>query len=108
MIDTKTRGKSMDFWDTLLHKCWSSHKLKSVVRFNSTEEEMGWVGEKANLRKQEIDEILKFGTEELFKEEEDIGEDGESANDIVYAVSALLDQSQEGVEEKEDWSKEYP
>jgi len=68
------------------------------------------MGGKANLSKQEIDDILKFGTEELFKEEEGIGEDGESANDIVYddaAVSALLDRSQEGVEEKEDWSNEY-
>merc|ERR1711990_300702 len=59
--------------------------------------------------KKEIDDILKFGTEELFKEEE-LNEDGESANDIVYddkAVASLLDRSQEGVEEKENWANEY-
>merc|ERR1719220_2071886 len=66
-------------------------------------------GGKSNLSKKEIDDILKFGTEELFKEEE-LNEDGESANDIVYddkAVKALLDRSQEGVEEKENWANEY-
>merc|ERR1711981_1093892 len=64
---------------------------------------------KANLSKKEIDDILKFGTEELFKEEE-LNEDGESPNDIVYddkAVSQLLDRSQEGIEEKESWANEY-
>merc|ERR1739846_113315 len=38
------------------------------------------------------------------------GEDGESANDIVYddkAVAQLLDRSQEGIEEKESWANEY-
>merc|ERR1712020_468313 len=38
---------------------------------------------KANLSKKEIDDILKFGTEELFTDEA-VGEDGESVNDIVY------------------------
>ena len=33
---------------------------------------------KANLSKKEIDDILKFGTEELFTDEA-VGEDGESA-----------------------------
>merc|ERR1719300_1167805 len=66
-------------------------------------------GGKSNLSKKEIDDILKFGTEELFKEEE-LNEDGESANDIVYddkAVASLLDRSQEGIEEKENWANEY-
>merc|ERR1712038_792113 len=66
-------------------------------------------GGKANLSKKEIDDILKFGTEELFKEEE-LNEDGESPNDIVYddkAVASLLDRSQEGIEEKESWANEY-
>merc|ERR1712088_172932 len=66
-------------------------------------------GGKSNLSKKEIDDILKFGTEELFKEEE-LNEDGESANDIVYddkAVASLLDRSQEGIEEKESWANEY-
>merc|ERR1712096_85406 len=69
----------------------------------------GPAGSKANLSKKEIDDILKFGTEELFKEEE-LNEDGESANDIVYddaAVESLLDRSQEGIEEKESWANEY-
>merc|ERR1712228_446496 len=69
----------------------------------------GPMGSKNNLSKKEIDDILKFGTEELFKEEE-LNEDGESANDIVHgdkAVASLLDRTQEGVEEKEDWSNEY-
>ena len=66
------------------------------------------MGGKANLSKKEIDDILKFGTEELFNEEET--EEGESKNDIVYddaAVSSLLDRSQEGIEEKESWANEY-
>merc|ERR1711902_427377 len=66
-------------------------------------------GGKSNLSKKEIDDILKFGTEELFKEEE-LNEDGESPNDIVYddkAVASLLDRSQEGIEEKENWANEY-
>merc|ERR1719384_92973 len=69
----------------------------------------GPAGSKNNLSKKEIDDILKFGTEELFKEEE-LNEDGESPNDIVYddkAVAALLDRTQEGVEEKENWANEY-
>merc|ERR1712227_987574 len=48
--------------------------------------------------------------EELFKEDEQVNEDGESANDIVYddkTVDGLLDRSQEGIEEKESWANEY-
>merc|ERR1740122_555186 len=65
-------------------------------------------GKGANLSKKDIDDILKFGTEELFKEDEN--EEGESADDIVYddkAVAALLDRSQGGIEEKECWANEY-
>merc|ERR1711988_1840507 len=65
---------------------------------------------KANLSKKEIDDILKFGTEELFADEGETNEEGESANDIVYddaAVNQLLDRSQEGIEEKESWANEY-
>ena len=65
-------------------------------------------GGKSNLSKKEIDDILKFGTEELFAGDET--EDGESKDDIVYddkAVAALLDRSQEGIEEKESWANEY-
>merc|ERR1711936_73786 len=62
---------------------------------------------KANLSKKEIDDILKFGTEELFADEKE-GEGND--DDIVYdtkAVEALLDRSQEGIEEKESWANEY-
>merc|ERR1712226_412394 len=62
---------------------------------------------KANLSKKEIDDILKFGTEELFADEKE-GECND--DDIVYdtkAVEALLDRSQEGIEEKESWANEY-
>jgi len=68
----------------------------------------GMNGKGANLSKKDIDDILKFGTEELFKEDEN--EEGESADDIVYddkAVAALLDRSQGGIEEKECWANEY-
>ena len=71
------------------------------------------MGTKANLSKKDIDDILKFGTEELFDETAATageGAEGESTNDIVYddaAVDALLDRSQEGIEEKESWANEY-
>ena len=68
----------------------------------------GMNGKGANLSKKDIDDILKFGTEELFKEDEN--EEGESADDIVYddkAVAALLDRTQGGIEEKECWANEY-
>merc|ERR1712045_308068 len=70
----------------------------------------GPMGAKNNLSKKEIDDILKFGTEEVFKEDENVNEDGESPHDIVYnddAVATLLDRSQEGIEEKESWANEY-
>ena len=46
----------------------------------------------------------------LLQQEEEINDEGESANDIVYddrAVDQLLDRSQEGIEEKESWANEY-
>lgn len=58
-------------------------------------------GNKTNLSKKEIDDILRFGTEELFND--DGNDEGESGNNIVYdnaAVCNLLDRSQEGIEEK--------
>lgn len=64
-----------------------------------------------NMSKQELDDILKFGTEELFKDmAESKGDDDDSANRIVYdddAISKLLDRSQEGQEEKEEAMNEY-
>ena len=58
------------------------------------------------MSKQELDDILKFGTEELFKEEE--GKESETA--IHYddkAIEGLLDRTQEGIEQKELWANEY-
>merc|ERR1711922_64510 len=70
----------------------------------------GMGGKGANLSKKDIDDILKFGTEELFKADEEVNEEGEAAGDIVYddnAVNALLDRTQGGIEEKESWANEY-
>ena len=68
----------------------------------------------AAMSKQELDDILKFGTEELFKEEDqdDNGDNPEKQTDnhIVYdddAIGKLLDRSQEGQEEKEIEMNEY-
>ena len=63
----------------------------------------------AMMSKQELDDILKFGTEELFKEEENEDENGAESR-IVYdnqAIERLLDRSQEGQEEKELAMNEY-
>ena len=71
---------------------------------------VGMNGKGASLSKSDIDDILKFGTEELFKEDSEVNQDGESADDIVYddkAVAALLDRSQGGIEDKECWANEY-
>jgi len=60
----------------------------------------------ATMSKQELDDILKFGTEELFKEEEGM----ESEHAIHYddkAIDDLLDRTKEGIEQKEMWSNEY-
>lgn len=67
------------------------------------------LGSKTNnttMSKQELDDILKFGTEELFKEEE--GKESEAA--IHYddqAIEGLLDRTQEGIEQKEILANEY-
>ncbi|KAG5447792.1 choline dehydrogenase 5 [Clonorchis sinensis] len=52
------------------------------------------------MSKKELDDILKFGTEDLFKEGE---EEKEDEHCIVYddaAIQRLLDRSQQGLEEK--------
>ncbi|KAK3592589.1 hypothetical protein CHS0354_001757 [Potamilus streckersoni] len=63
------------------------------------------VGNKSNtMTKQELDDILKFGTEDLFKEA------GDDENRIVYddkAIGQLLDRTQEGQEEKEIAMNDY-
>lgn len=59
----------------------------------------------AAMSKQELDDILKFGTEELFKEDE--GKESETIHYDDKAIDELLDRSQEGIEQKEMWANEY-
>lgn len=66
----------------------------------------GMGGKGANFSKQEMDDILKFGTEELFKEDEN-GEDAQAIHYDDKAVAELLDRSNRGLEEKESWANEY-
>uniref|UniRef100_A0A8C5D2I8 Chromodomain-helicase-DNA-binding protein 5-like n=1 Tax=Gouania willdenowi TaxID=441366 RepID=A0A8C5D2I8_GOUWI len=66
-----------------------------------------------SMSKQELDDILKFGTEELFKNEMELfqtsplsgdNKDGEEGNVIHYdddAISKLLDRSQDATEDTE-------
>lgn len=61
-------------------------------------------GKGTNFTKQELDDILRFGTEELFKEEE--GKE-EAIHYDDKAVSDLLDRSKLGIEQKESWANEY-
>jgi len=59
------------------------------------------------MSKKELDDILKFGTEELFKEDEN--KDG-TEDRIVYddaAIKKLLDRTQAGQEEKIEAMNEY-
>uniref|UniRef100_A0A5S6QHK0 Chromodomain-helicase-DNA-binding protein 3 n=1 Tax=Trichuris muris TaxID=70415 RepID=A0A5S6QHK0_TRIMR len=61
-----------------------------------------------SMSKQELDDVLRWGTEELFKDEEDEKENTD--HQIIWddaAVDALLDRSQVGIEEKENWANEY-
>ena len=63
------------------------------------------MGNKNTMSKQELDDILKFGTEELFKEE-----DGKEDAAIHYddnAIEDLLDRTKEGIEQKEMLANEY-
>lgn len=59
----------------------------------------------ATMSKQELDDILKFGTEELFKEEE--AKESEMIHYDDKAIEELLDRTKEGIEQKEVWSNEY-
>uniref|UniRef100_A0A669EFJ9 Chromodomain helicase DNA binding protein 5 n=1 Tax=Oreochromis niloticus TaxID=8128 RepID=A0A669EFJ9_ORENI len=59
-----------------------------------------------SMSKQELDDILKFGTEELFKDEMEAARtmDGEEGSVIHYdddAISKLLDRSQDATEDTE-------
>ncbi|GBP65125.1 Chromodomain-helicase-DNA-binding protein Mi-2 homolog [Eumeta japonica] len=65
----------------------------------------GMGGKGANFTKQELDDILRFGTEELFKEDE--GKEEEAIHYDDKAVAELLDRSKQGIEQKESWANEY-
>ncbi|KAG0414864.1 hypothetical protein HPB47_007982, partial [Ixodes persulcatus] len=63
------------------------------------------MGSRSNtMSKQELDDILRFGTEELFK-------DDEGKEDTIHyddkAIGELLDRTKEGIEQKELWANEY-
>lgn len=65
----------------------------------------GMGGRSAAMSKQELDDILRFGTEDLFKDEE-----GAEDSTIHYddkAIEELLDRTKEGIEQKELWANEY-
>lgn len=61
-------------------------------------------GKGTNLSKQELDDILRFGTEELFKEESN---NDEAIHYDDKAVEELLDRTNRGVEDKENWANDY-
>ena len=68
----------------------------------------GLGGRSTALSKKELDDILKFGTEDLFKE--DSTGDAEKETAIHYddaAIESLLDRSKEGIEQKEMLANEY-
>lgn len=65
----------------------------------------GMGGKGTNFTKQELDDILRFGTEELFKEDE--GKEDEAIHYDDKAVQDLLDRTKEGIEQKENWANEY-
>lgn len=66
-------------------------------------------GSGPGMSKSELDEVLRWGTEELFKEEEEVNK--ETPDSCITwddkTVCALLDRSQVGMEEKENWANEY-
>jgi chromodomain-helicase-DNA-binding protein 4 len=75
-------------------------------------------GRGTNMSKKELDDILRFGTEDLFKDDDEMVGNGEggggggegSGSKIHYddqAIEKLLDRSQEGIQEKEEGLNEY-
>jgi hypothetical protein len=71
-------------------------------------------GRGTNMSKKELDDILRFGTEDLFKDDDEVvgnGEGGEGSGAKIHyddqAIEKLLDRSQEGIQEKEDGLNEY-
>ena len=71
-------------------------------------------GRGTNMSKKELDDILRFGTEDLFKDDDEVvgnGEGGEGGGAKIHyddqAIEKLLDRSQEGIQEKEEGLNEY-
>ncbi|XP_041843079.1 chromodomain-helicase-DNA-binding protein 4 isoform X2 [Melanotaenia boesemani] len=58
-----------------------------------------------SMSKQELDDILKFGTEELFKDEVGDGDNKEDDSSVIHyddqAISRLLDRNQDATEDTE-------
>lgn len=65
----------------------------------------GMGGRSTTLSKKELDDILKFGTEDLFKEESTDADTAIHYDDA--AIDSLLDRSKEGIEQKEMLANEY-
>jgi chromodomain-helicase-DNA-binding protein 4 len=63
------------------------------------------MGAKNAMSKQELDDILRFGTEELFKDEAQNDDTAIHYDDDQ--IKGLLDRTQEGIEQKEMWANEY-
>ncbi|RWS16916.1 chromodomain-helicase-DNA-binding protein Mi-2-like protein [Dinothrombium tinctorium] len=63
------------------------------------------MGNRNTMSKQELDDILRFGTEELFKDDE--GKEDSAIHYDDKAIEGLLDRSKEGIEQKELWANEY-
>lgn len=67
------------------------------------------------MSKSELDDVLRWGTEELFKEEEAVEQGKSSEHNIVWddrAVDALLERGgeEEGdteANERKDWANDY-
>lgn len=64
------------------------------------------LGSKAgSMSKQELDDILKFGTEELFKDEIEAGDNKEEDSSVIHydngAIARLLDRNQDETEDTE-------
>ncbi|CAG9761273.1 unnamed protein product [Ceutorhynchus assimilis] len=78
-------------------------KRKMMLTHLVVRPDMG--GKRASFTKQELDDILRFGTKDLFKEEE--GKEEEAIHYDDKAVADLLDRSKDGIEQKESWANEY-
>ena len=83
--------------DSVEEKIQQTAKRKMMLTHLVVRPGMGQSNKTTGMSKQEMDDILKFGTEQLFKDEDE-------ENQIVYddeAIERLLDRTQEVVEDKE-------